>query len=143
MRLVNCGPGEWSDRLSILSLKILVGQEQNKDITHFRTEQTALLTSIRTRTLNGTWFEQVLELAAVNSLLWHAEDDLRAWREKYKDRGPDSSGLSGGPGSGFIAATVEKVARLAFRIQELNDRRAALVQEINARAGETSGMEKL
>lgn len=126
MRLVNCGPGEWSDRLSILSLKILVGQEQQKDITHFRTEQTALLTSIRARTLNGTWFEQVLELAAVNSLLWHAEDDLREYRAK-----------------GQTKANTDEIVELAFRIQELNDRRAGLVQDINVRAGETAGMEKL
>jgi len=142
MKLVNYGPGELSDRLSILALKICVSTEKGKDATHFRTEQTALLTQIRARTLNGKWFEAYTALAAVNALLWHAEDELREWRAKWKPTGPDSTMLTG-PGEGYKEATASKVAAVAFRIQALNDERAALVQKINEDAGEAVGQEKL
>jgi hypothetical protein len=141
-RLLNTGPGEWSDRLTILSLKILFGTEQGKDVTHFQTEQTALLQQIRSRTLNGKWFAAYTELAAVNAALWHAEDEMRDWRSRWKPSGPDETGISG-PGSGYMEATAMKVVQCAFRVQALNDQRAALVQQINKDAGEMVGMEKL
>src|ERR1700676_1554522 len=80
VRLLNWGPGECSDRLTILALKILHGTDAGKDVKHFTDERNALLTDIRARTLNGKWFEAVLELAAVNAALWHAEDRLRMLR---------------------------------------------------------------
>jgi hypothetical protein len=142
MKLINPGSGEVSDRLTILTLKILTGTEQEKEIAHFEQERSALLTKIHARTLNAMWFDAYTELAGVNALLWHAEDDLRAWRARWEDRGPDSSGLSGGPGSGYKAATAEQIVLLAFRVQALNDRRADLVQQINKDAGDEAGKEK-
>lgn len=132
MKLLNTGPGEWSDRLTILSLKILISEEQGKEATHFHTEQTALLQQIRGRTLNGRWFEKVLELAAVNGQLWQAEDRMRALRDH-----PVSQ-----PNHEYVTF-LHIVMEVAFRIQALNDRRAALVQQINADAGETVQPEKL
>lgn len=129
-RLTNLGPGDISDRLTILALKILVGQEKGRDVAHFQTEQTALLQQIRSRTLNGIWFEQVLELAAVNGQLWQAEDQLRGYRV-----------ASEGDINRFSELVL--VAQCAFRIQSLNDRRAELVTLINANAGENVGAEKL
>jgi len=142
MRLIDPGPGEVTDRLTILSLKIRTGTESGLDVSHFVREQTVLLTKIRSRTLNGVWFAQVLDLAAVNALLWQAEDELREWRAKRAPQTPDSSGLSG-VGQGYLAATAADVVAVAFRIQELNDQRAQLVQQINKEAGEASGPEKL
>ena len=130
-RLINYGPGEASDRLTILTLKILVGTEKGLNVQHFQTEQTALLQQIRSRTLNGAWFEQVLELAAVNGQLWQAEDELRSHRERGRQHRDYIEGVQG------------DVVILAFRIQSLNDRRAELVQQINRDVGETSGMEKI
>lgn len=132
MRLVNYGPGEVTDRLTILALKILIGGEKGRPVDHFETERTALLAQIRSRTLNGAWFESVLELAAVNGQLWHAEDQLRAYRAQ-EDAGelqPDGHSLA-------------SVVACAFRIQKLNDRRAELVTLINTNAGEKSAAEKL
>jgi len=139
-RLINIGPGEISDRLSILALKILFGTEAGKDCTHFATEHTALLSQIRSRTLNGKWFEKVLELAAVNSALWHSEDELRNMRSGYDATHTDKypTPLAQEHLNFFHAAT-----RVAFRIQSLNDRRAALVQQINEDAGESVQPEKL
>ena len=131
MRLVNYGAGEITDRLTILALKILHGKAAGKSVEHFEREQETLLSKIRGRTLNGVWFEQVLGLAAVNAALWTAEDEMRHWRE-HKPM------LDGLPGSITSAAL-----RCAFRIQELNDKRAELVSTINANSGEKDGEEKL
>jgi len=124
MRLKNYGPGELSDRLSILALKRLFGAEAGRDCTAFQSEWGILLTEIRSRTLNGKWFEAVLELAAVNAALWHAEDDLRELRQ-------DGSGR------------VEAAGLLAFRIQSLNDQRSALIDRINRDAGEGGPSDKV
>jgi hypothetical protein len=142
MRLVNYGAGEITDRLTILALKILIGSEQGKDTKHFQTERTALLTKLGAQTLNGAWFTHVLELGAVNAALWHAEDDLRGWRQRWTEEKPDETGISG-PGKGYVAATALEVARVGIRIQALNDQRAALVQAINEKTGEHLGEEKL
>jgi len=131
-RLVNPGPGEITDRLTILALKLLFGAEAGKDCTLWSTERATLLGMIRTRTGNGKWFEAVLELAAVNAALWHAEDDLRDLRGEV-----DGLESSAAP-VGYLQA-----GRLAFRIQSLNDQRAALVERINRDAGEGGPSDKL
>lgn len=126
MRLVNPGAGEIADRFTVVALKVLFGEAAGKDASHFRTEWATLLTKLNTREV-GPWLGQLVELGAVNAALWHAEDDLRAYRE-----------------SG--AATHDErdaVVDLAFRIQALNDHRARLVGEINKAAGEHLGAEKL
>lgn len=127
MRLVNYGVGEVADRLTILSLKLLFGGEAGKDITHFRNEQTVLFKTLSARLLNAESLKAVLELAAVNAALWHAEDDLREMRGH--DREPTPS---------------EVIAKLAFRIQQLNDTRAGLVGAINKSSGDgAAGLEKV
>ena len=131
MRLINPGAGELSDRLTILQLKILFGEEAEKDVAHFRTESTALLSQIRSRTLNGAWFAAVLELAAVNAVIWHAEDDLRAYRVQ-----PDGKPL-------WEDKEARTIVGLAFRIQALNDQRGALIEQINRDSGEGGAKEKL
>lgn len=129
-KTINPGIGELSDRLSILCLKILFGRHSGKEIAHFETEKAAILTAVRTRTLNGKWFEAYSELAAVNAALWHAEDALREFRG------------SGSIGS-FAVAVVDGIVKLAFQIQSLNDERADLVARLNKDAGESVGGEKL
>lgn len=126
-RLINPGAGDLSDRLTILALKRLIGEEQGKPTDHWRHEQVALLSQICARTLNGAWFEDVLDLAAVNATLWHAEDELRDWRKRTVSY-PDEGAL---------------IVNLAFRIQTLNDRRANLIAAINKKAGDELGSEKL
>ena len=111
--------------MTILALKILHGDAAGKDIAHFETERSSLLAQIRTRTLNGSWFEQVLQLGAVHAALWYAEDALRGYRQKTTEYEEHA------------------VVVLAFRIQDLNDRRAALIEAINKLAGDFIGVEKL
>lgn len=126
MRLINFGAGEVIDRLSILSTKILYGGIANLETKHWNDERNVLLTQLRGRELNGTWFPQVLDLAAVNAALWRAEDDLRSHRE-----------------TGQTPVNTDRIVETAFRIQELNDRRAELIEAINRQTGEFLGVEKL
>lgn len=133
-RLVNPGAGDYADRLTILALKLLFGEQAGKDVTHFRNERNAILPKLLGRD-NGKWLEAYTELAAVNAALWHAEDELRGWRERLAPTPPDSTGLRG-PGEGYKAAVAADVVQLAFRIQALNDQRAALIATINQKAGD-------
>lgn len=123
MRLVNYGVGEICDRLTILALKILYATEAKKETKHFVDERNALLTQLRSREITGAWFEFCLELAAVNGRLWQSEDELREFR--LGGRREDSP------------------MPVAFRIQELNDRRAELIQVINKATGDHLGQEKV
>lgn len=129
-RLIDPGIGEITDRLTILTLKLLYGGLAGKEVSHFQAERTSLLAKIRSRnSLNGVWFDQTLTLAAVNAALWQAEDELRIHREMQHLPIMDRSAL---------------ICGIAFRIQDLNDRRAGLVAEINKAVGDTvGGMEKV
>jgi hypothetical protein len=130
MRLLDPGAGEITDRLTILSLKILFGDQAGKDTTHFKAERTTLLSKIRSKTLNGVWFDKALELAAVNAALWHCEDAMRGFRIEAGESPLTPTGCA-------------SVVEVAFRIQSLNDQRAKLVAEINKDAGDSVGQEKL
>jgi hypothetical protein len=121
MRVLNPGPGEIIDRLTVVARKIVEGGERAK---HFEEEQEELHAA-----LAQTWeflnedseisivFKDLFMLAATNAAIWQKEDELRTRRRKgvYSDE---------------TGAEV-----LAFRIQELNDQRAKLVSDINAAAG--------
>ena len=130
MRLVNYGPGEISDRLTILSLKILFGTEAGKDTKHFVDERNVLLKEIAARTLNGKWFEQVIALGAINAALWHAESDLRLLRKREAEDHTQE-------------AFYQDVCRVSFRIQQFNDQRAVCIEQINRDSGNHLGTEKL
>lgn len=129
-RLIDPGVGDVTDRLTILALKVLFGREGQKDVSHFEREQTALLAKVRARDHSGPWFHLTLELAAVNAALWHSEDELREYRMRKM---VDAKELS----------WTEEVARCGMRIQELNDRRAELIAQINKEAGDGAAKEKL
>ena len=126
MRLIDYGLGEVLDRLSILALKISYAGDAGKPVDHFTRERAKLLVQATTR-VSGRVFECYAELAVVNARLWQSEDALRELRRTS--------------GSGADWPTV---GQLAFEIQALNDRRAALVAEITRVTGdETAGAEKV
>jgi hypothetical protein len=126
-RLLNLGAGDLSDRLTILALKILSGREQGIETAHWETERASLQQKIHARTLNAMWFDAYTELAAINAMLWHAEDDLRAWRAK---------------GDPYTLDDLGRIRIIAFRIQSLNDRRAEVVTQINKEAGDGDAKDK-
>ena len=131
-RLVNIGAGEIVDRLTILSLKILYSGLRGKPPEHFENERNALLSMMAKREKATACLEQMLMLGAVNGALWQAEDELRGYRAK-RDLTGDKLHKNDSD------ATVQA----AFRIQQLNDSRAELVEAINKLAGEHLGTEKL
>jgi hypothetical protein len=128
-RLVNPGAGEIFDRLTILQLKQSYAAEQGRDTGHWKTEAAALLVKVQARALSGVTLEQILELSTVNALIWHAEDDLRAWRIP-SDRV-------------YTTADLDQIRILAFRLQRVNDRRAQLVTMINCNIGDDAPKEKV
>jgi len=116
MRLLNPSPGELLDRKTILHLKIDAGRRRQVSVAHFEEELSGIKAAL------ADWFkknpgadrraydEAARELAGVNGKLWEAEDEVRALPRDAKDR----------------------LAELAKEIPELNDRRADLVQRVNA-----------
>lgn len=114
MRVLNPGPGEIVDRLTVVARKIVEGGERGE---HFKDEMMELVQFYNNncRTIDGA-ISLVISLAAINAAIWQREDELRAYR------------LGKPPGT-------TDFTQLAFRIQELNDRRADLVKQINVAAG--------
>lgn len=134
-RLVNPGAGDIADRLTILALKILHGQAAGKDVAHFISERNSLLVLLRNRELNGSWFEHVLTLAAVNAALWQRTDEMRLLLR-----------LRGLDGAWPTAERVLEAANCGCAILQLNDDRARLVRLINELSGDVpkdAGQEKL
>lgn len=137
MRLYPLGPGEILDRLTILALKILHGGDAGRETTHWEAEARHLeeLLSARLdlqraiRPRDREIASRALTLGAVNSVIWYVEDELRRWRRE-----------GCGPCDGVQAMTV---AMLGLRAQALNDRRAALIHEINQLMGAEAPEEKV
>lgn len=127
MRLINSGVGELSDRLSVLTLKILHKGERD----HWKAERAQILGKLGARSIGTTWLDGFAELAATNAAIWQYEDELREWRGQYKDAGP------------LDADQHADVVKIAFRLQELNDRRHELIAAINKHAGDHVGSEKV
>jgi len=126
VRLIHPSPGELLDRKTILLLKIEAGRQRQVDVAHFQEEleliEAALADWLRRNTDadRRAYDESGKELAEVNRKLWHAEDEVRKLPPSEKDR----------------------LAELAKRIPELNDRRCDLVQRVN-RLFRVSQVEKL
>lgn len=131
MKLLDYGLGEVLDRLSILALKISYAQDQDRPIDHFMRERSKLLVQAATRT-TGKVFECYAELAVVNARIWQDEDSLRGMRK-----------LAGAAVDGRLTANeTDAVIATAFELQQLNDRRAALIAEINRTVGDDAGGEE-
>lgn len=131
-RLINFGLGEICDRISILALKILHGEGKSVDVQHFRQERAALMVKVVTRE-NGRWIEYFTDLAAVNAAIWYAEDMIRGRREAIT-RCEDE---------GELAEHHYQAGALGLQIATLNDKRAQLIQQINAFVGDDKAVEKV
>lgn len=132
MRLLNPSPGELLDRITILDLKIKAAGKLGRDDTHFVAERTSLEEALQTwaqwlretGVSEETWQEIAQKkngLAAVNALLWEAEDTVRALPEEE----------------------LTQLAQLAKRISKLNDNRADLVKELSELYGDDVVHEKI
>ncbi len=132
MRLINPGLGELLDRLTILRLKI-----QHLEATdHFAWERSRICVLIEEQ---AQWMPDSvrtqmealeLRLAETNKAIWESEDRVRVLRQRFLD---DPYPLTG---TEAIAA-----AKAGFYSQQLNDRRSALVHEINVLTGSAKDQE--
>lgn len=122
-RLLDPGLGEILDRLTILALKRVYGTLRKVDTAHWDAEFNGLEERL------GRKVDALLTLAAVNASLWQAEDQIRELRPKATPLPPFDP--------------VKEAEQIAFRIVTLNDRRAQLVQQINADAGDPTPAEKI
>ena len=126
-KLLDPSPGEILDRLTILSLKIVHGRDQNKSVEHFVAERAALITKLSTVDFRKPTDALIFDLGATNAALWQAEDDFR--RERVN--------------KGSLLYSLHRAADIAEQIQSLNDQRAELIDEINNNLGICVGKEKL
>lgn len=135
MRLLDPGPGEVWDRLTILSLKIVHKGIEGRQTDHWQRERDTLIShagGIDLRSLHdGSQAHRerirvLLDLGAVNAALWQREDDLRRMRDEVN---PDERWTG-------------RVTHTAMAIQQLNDRRAELVTLINHQGGRPAHSEK-
>lgn len=124
-RLVNFGLGEICDRVSILSLKLLYGEQKAIDVAHFRNERNVLLTKMTVRD-TGRWLELFADLAATNAALWHCEEHIRGRR----------AAIEAEQDEGVIAEHYHQAGVLGILIAALNDKRSALVGQINELVGD-------
>lgn len=132
-RLLNPSPGEVVDRLTILELKVQAAEKRGSDASSFLAEKTSLEEHLEkwNQMLREDeappaerWDkikEKTLGLTAVNSLLWDAEDQVRATSEMESI----------------------KLAQLCKRIAKLNDERSKLVGELTALYGVEEASEKM
>lgn len=134
-RLVDPGPGEILDRLTILQLKLLYGWLKDQPTTHWAEEYVVLAERLPTVWKAPVW-ERLLELAAVNAALWQAEDDMRRLRNLPVGERAEWAGL-------FRRTWVQDTSIVGVKIQQLNDRRAALITLINTTAGIERPSDKL
>ena len=116
MNLLNPGPGDLLDRLTILARKI-VERPERADFQKEFDEIAEMVFQLSVNAKGGA----IIILAAINAALWQREDEIRRFK--------------------ILSSTVEgfdfpRAARVAFEIQDLNDRRAELVAEINGTEGE-------
>ena len=133
-RLQNPGIGEVSDRLTILALKIRYGLDAGRDISHFQRESAGLQTKIRSATLNGSWFEFVLQLGAVNARLWALEDQMQEYEKQYTlQRQPPEGTWTG---TTELSTLLREAGLCGIQIRRLNAERARLVEAINAQTGD-------
>lgn len=113
MSLTNPSIGEFVDRLSILRLKIAVGEAKGHAIDHFVRERKEICDRLQDRVnLNDPLIE---ELFFVNEALWELTDAMR----QAVTHGPD--------------VLVAKYGRM---ILDRNDKRASLIAEISAAHGD-------
>ncbi len=116
MRLIDPGPGELIDRLTILELKLATCPRSQED--HFMWEREQIFVLLALRRIPKLDAER-RELAEINRTIWDAIDELRGAKDD---------------------ATAAHFGRLAM---QSNDRRAEVIETINRLCGLEGRQEKI
>lgn len=118
MSLARPGIGDLMDRVSILSRK-LVERPERGDFAAEIAELAQVRVTLDSELKHGdNWMIPGMRLAALNAAIWQREDRLRELGNDAANTRP------------------EDVAEVAFAIQRLNDKRAALIAELNGTPSE-------
>jgi hypothetical protein len=128
MRVLNPSPGELTDRLTILQLKIPAAKEVGKPTEHLQEEYEQIAEALnlwapRCRSREDTEL-LTTRLANTNRLLWLREDEVR-WL-------PEPEPL---PSTAEQAENIMRLALVAKLIARLNDDRAERIAGLNALYG--------
>ena len=114
MSLLDPGVGDYLDRLSILARKIVEGRDD------LIPEYDGLINKV---SLDGhKKLGNVLKMSAINAAIWQREDEIRRLKNQTA--------------SGVAENDWHTLGRVAVQIQELNDKRAALIAELNGTPSE-------
>jgi len=109
--MIEIGPGELIDRITILEIKLDNIRDETK-LVNIRHEYELSMGTLRKEVAQSAELDRLTaELKAVNAELWRIEDDIRA-QERANQFGDT-----------FVA--------LARSVYRTNDRRAALKRQIN------------
>lgn len=112
MRVMNPGPGEIVDRLTVVARKIVESAKGSERRKQFEAEMSELFSAIGKNFGDIDATKNAYLLAATNAAIWQLEDELRSCRNEEE-------------------VNAEHVKTVAYRIQELNDSRAVFVATIN------------
>jgi len=124
--LLHPGPGDFQDRLAILSMKIGAGKARSLNVSHLEAEQHEIGERLSPFLDSPHWLRWTCALAEINGRIWDITDEVRFLEAAaHKDGNLRQAG---------------ELAREALR---LNWRRACIVQEINEAFGASAGWEKL
>jgi hypothetical protein len=120
VRVLNPGPGELYDRLSVLKLKIEFGKQRGVNVDEWENEEYEILQTIVGRD-NPKDEELIAQLDAVNRNIWVAIDAQKGFAKL------DLTIVE--------EAKLREIAALGLNVMEQNDIRAKLIGEINALYG--------
>ena len=148
MRMLQPSPGEAVDRQTILQLKCQHGQKKGVNVKPFVDENNALQEYLEKnwllltqKSMQDPYDRLWAALKEVNKRLWDLEDEIRLLKSSLtKLPGVHQSQMSAREMACLISGNIQNIScmriiEIGLLVPELNDRRAQLVQELNALFG--------
>lgn len=142
MRMLQPSPGEAVDRQTILQLKCQHGQKKGVNVKPFVDENNALQEYLEKnwllltqKSMQDPYDRLWAALKEVNKKLWDLEDEIRTLKVSLgiaKIPAHDAACMISG---NMQNPKCLRIVEIGLLVPELNDRRAKLVQEMNALFG--------
>jgi hypothetical protein len=128
VRVLNPGPGELCDRLTVLELKLENGRARCVDVSAWEEEKKEIGDELEgkfnvTDDKEAPTFDLVTKLRALNKLIWEGIDK----QHDFAKRNPHLSDVDD--------ASIREIAQVGITVMEWNDARARLIGELNALYG--------
>jgi hypothetical protein len=116
VRLLNPGPGEILDRMTVLRLKVKAAKEKQVPFLHFEMEYSELMPLLTRAKGNENLEVEFRQLALANKNIWDGIDCLRHAIE---------------------VNDIERMAKYGKEVLLMNDMRARLIGQVNRKFGIT------